>query len=548
MVLAKTPSAVAGIAIALGVVVIAGCSTSASDVQRDAADEPAQGFTYGVTAGAMDTTSAKLWTRSDVAGPVVATIRSDSNFGTACEQSPSGSVWSAIQTAETAKDLTLTFEAVGLEASQTYKYRFCTTGGDHSTIGTFKTPPSPDANANINFAYTGDFTAETPRGSNSTTPYYNSFDVFSSMAEKSLDFAVLGGDVIYSDSVAGDRTNPTALTREEKWAKYRENLRQQQLQQLRAATGEYAHWDDHEWDNGFYPTPDNQALFTAGVQAFTDYMPVEHSKKNGIYSTYKWGKNLEVFVLDETSFRTAPVDELKSKPCTNPVTKRTERMPTASKELRARMATLLKEPSLNAPVAPACLDAINKSGRTILGAAQFEQLQRDLRSSKATFKVIASTGPMQKFYVAPYGRFEGYPLERRRMLDLFTEVPNVVVLATDVHATLVGQVDEARPVDMAGQAMEATVGPAAAGTRQVIWNGYFRNVPNASELIASDLFRVAKTDGGLGMSCANLDTYSYATVSVSDKQLVVTPRDQLGDQVADVLGKPCQPLTVDAVR
>jgi hypothetical protein len=48
------------------------------------------------------------------------------------------------------------------------------------------------------------------------------------------------------------------------------------------------------------------------------------------------------------------------------------------------------------------------------------------------------------------------------------------------------------------------------------------------------------------MSCANLNTYSYATVSVSDKQLVVTPRDQRGDQVTDVLGKPCQPLTVDA--
>lgn len=539
-------SAATGLGVAIALAVIAGCSSTATDPQRDAAAEPAQGFTYGVTAGAMNTTTAKLWTRSDVAGPVVATIRQDANFGTSCEQGASGSLWSATQTAQPEMDLTLTFDAAGLEPGQTYRYRFCTTTGDHSVVGTFKTPPSSGANANINFAYTGDYTAETPRGSNSTTPFYNSFDVFSSMAKKSLDFAVLGGDVIYSDSVAGDRKNPTAVTREEKWAKYRENLRQQQLQQLRAATGEYAHWDDHEWDNGFYPTPSNQALFAAGVQAFTDYMPVEHSKDRGIYSTYEWGKNLEVFVLDETSFRTAPVDELKDKPCTNPVTKRTERMPTASKELRARMASLLKEPSLNAPVSAACTDAINKSGRTILGAAQFEQLQRDLRASKATFKVIASTGPMQKFYVAPYGRFEGYPLERRRMLDLFTEVPNVVVLATDVHATLVGQVDEARPTNTAGQAMEVTVGPAAAGTRQVIWNGYFRNVPNATELIASDFFRAAKSDGGLGMSCANLNTYSYATVSVSDKQLVVTPRDQRGDQVTDVLGKPCQPLTVDA--
>ena len=138
-------------------------------------------------------------------------------------------------------------------------------------------------------------------------------------------------------------------------------------------------------------------------------------------------------MLDETSFRTALVDELKDKPCTNPVTKRTERMPTASRNCGPAWPAF-ERTVLNAPVSAACTDAI-KSGRTILGAAQFEQLQRDLRASKARFKVIASTGPMQKFYVAPYGRFEGYPLERRRMLDLFTEVPNVVVLATDVHAT-----------------------------------------------------------------------------------------------------------------
>ena len=41
----------------------------------------------------------------------------------------------------------------------------------------------------------------------------------------------------------------------------------------------------------FHPTPSNQALFAAGLQAFTDYMPVEHLKDRGIYSTYEWGKN-----------------------------------------------------------------------------------------------------------------------------------------------------------------------------------------------------------------------------------------------------------------
>ena len=117
-------SAATGLGVAIALAVIAGCSSTATDPQRDAAAEPAQGFTYGVTAGAMNTTTAKLWTRSDVAGPVVATIRQDANFGTSCEQGASGSLWSATQTAQPEKDLTLTFDAAGLEPGQTYRYRF----------------------------------------------------------------------------------------------------------------------------------------------------------------------------------------------------------------------------------------------------------------------------------------------------------------------------------------------------------------------------------------------------------------------------------------
>ena len=89
-----------------------------------------------------------------------------------------GAVWSGTQTASEAHDLTVTFDAAGLTSGQTYQYQFCTPSGDHSAVGTFKTAPTANQRADINFAYTGDFTARDAPGSNSTTPFYDSFDVF----------------------------------------------------------------------------------------------------------------------------------------------------------------------------------------------------------------------------------------------------------------------------------------------------------------------------------------------------------------------------------
>ena len=120
-------------------------------------------------------------------------------------------------------DLTLVRRCRGSRRVRPYRYRFCTTTGDHSAVGTFKTPPSSGANANINFAYGRLHSRDSPRGSNSTTPFYNSFDVFQFNGEEVAGLRCARGDVIYSDSVAGDRKNPTAVTREEK-TKYRENL------------------------------------------------------------------------------------------------------------------------------------------------------------------------------------------------------------------------------------------------------------------------------------------------------------------------------------
>ncbi len=522
--------------------VLSGCASqpdTPAPAVRQAAGAEQVGFGFGVASGDVTPRAAQIWTRSDRPQRVVAEVRDDGGFTDTCSADSAGATWTAAQTSSADRDLTVHFPVTGLTPGTDYQYRFCTESGWVSEVGAFRTAPAPDADVPVQFAFTGDATAEAEQGA--TTPYFNGFDVFRRIAESAPDFWVFGGDVIYSDSVVGKRDKPTALTREEKWAKYHQNLAQDQLREARAATSVYSHWDDHEWDNGFFRTADNDKVWRAGRDAFLDYMPARHSDGDGLYAVYRWGRNLDLFVLDETSFRTEPVDEIPaaSNPCWNPKTNRIDRIPLAPPEIREELAATLKEPSLLWPVPEACRRALNEPDRTILGTRQFESLRKDLADSTATFRVIVSTGPMQQVYVAPYGRFEGYPAERRRLLDVLDRTPNTVSLATDIHATLINTVGD--------RAHEVAVGPAAAGTRSFIWDRYFPKAPRpATEMIATDLFLTPVQDGGLGLTCAQMDTYSYATVEVDSTQLKVVPRDKNGQPLRSTGGGPCEPLVVAA--
>ncbi|MFN8126728.1 MAG: alkaline phosphatase D family protein [Candidatus Nanopelagicales bacterium] len=534
---------VTAVALVAGLVV-AGCSSTSDSTVPQTGTEV--GFPEGVASGAVSESAVKLWTRASGSQPVRVAVRADQGFAVDCTAEPDAT-WSGQEVPDPAADNTVHFRVKGLDPATQYYYRFCTDAGAVSTVGAFRTAPPRNADADVRFSFTGDATAEPADGQ--TVPFYDGFPVFGQMADADPDFVVFGGDVIYSDSVVGKRDKPTAVTRPEKWAKYRENLAQADLRRLRATTSSYNHWDDHEWDNGFYRQAGNQTEWLAGLAAFTDYMPVDHNDRDGLFSVHHWGRNLDLIVLDETSFRTEPVDEIPrdKNPCVNPQTKSVDRMPTASVALREKMAVALNEPSLRWPIPAACTKALEAPDRTILGARQFGQLAQALKESTARYRVIVSTGPMQQIYVAPYGRFEGYPAERARLLDLLARYPRVVTIATDVHASLINRIGaSAGGSDGGGTAMEVTVGPAATGTRQVIWDRYFRNAPGKpTDIIARDLLLAPEADGGLGMSCAQLNAYSYATVEVTSSRLTITPRDTAGQPLVSAQGAPCEPLVVD---
>ena len=220
----------------------------------------------------------------------------------------------------------------------------------------------------------------------------------------------------------------------------------------------YNHWDDHEFLNDFaidqtrYPTAvghaggpgprivtvDGRKLYADGVKAFREYMPVTYSKSRGIYRSFRWGKNLEVFFLDERSFRDAGADDNGT--CDNPPgSGNRDLAPTAPQRIRTAFAAVV--PQLASPPPPGCLERINDPSRDYLGAAQFNRFTQAVKRSKATFKVVMNELPIQQFYVDPYDRWEGYAAERQRLIEFLRDnVRNVVFLTADVHANLVNDV------------------------------------------------------------------------------------------------------------
>ena len=317
----------------------------------------------------------------------------------------------------------------GFAPNTRYHYRFCYPGGVKcSAAGKFETAPRAGDPKTIRFAYSGDETAVS--GPGSTEPFYGDFKVFKTMAAENNDFNIDFGDTIYSDpEVPGA---PFASTVADKWGMYRKKLSIENMQRIREATGLYNHWDDHEFVNDFSVAENGRPLYDRGVRAFRNYMPVTYSSKNGIYRTVRWGKNLELFFLDERSFRSAKASA--NHVCDNPDTGQPDLAPTAPQSTRNVFAALV--PSLAQPVSQGCKNKINDPSRTFLGSHQLQRFIYEVKHSTAKWKVVMNETPMMQFYALPYDRWEGYAYERVKLLKALesANVSHLAFLTTDTHA------------------------------------------------------------------------------------------------------------------
>ena len=512
-------------------------------VSSSATAEPA-GFSYGVAAGEVTPTAAMLWTRAARPGAVVLNV-SRAVARATCSAAPAGAgsvgVLRRTRSAAAASDNTVRATVTGLKPATRYFYRFCQ-GTSASRLGRFETAPSSRFAGPIRFAVTGD--ADGAINPATGKPAYNRFPVYRRMAALNNDFNVNLGDVMYSDSaVAGV---PPALSLADKWAKYRLNFSYPNLRRLRGTAALYSHWDDHEFIDNFSLPTHGQALFQAGAKAFLDYNPTRYKPGTGLYRHFRWGRNVELFFLDERAFRSAPASATSA--CNNPVTALPDPLPQLPQPLRTGLvAQLGLPPAAAGPVTPACQAVINDPSRTMLGRPQLQAFEQAVARSKATFKVILNEVPIQGLYWDPYDLWEGYGAERRSLLAfLRARVRNLIFLTTDFHANMINDVrvssfGESGPSFDTGF-FDVVIGPVALKTFAVDTD-LKTGVPGAANYVRA-LFK-AQPPLGLGLRCAALNTYSYAQVVATSKRLTVALADAQGRPVKETPSGPsCRRLTI----
>jgi alkaline phosphatase D len=467
--------------------------------------------------------SALLWTRADRAGTVKLRV---------------GQRTFELEAAD-ADDLTVQRKVTGLKAGTAYRYVFIQ-DGHRSATGRFRTAPAPGRNTPISFAFSGDADAQpaTPGG----PPAYNRFEVYDRMAREGNAFNINLGDTIYSDSeVAG---SAPALTVGEKWAKYKQNLALANLRKVRAAAAMYNHWDDHEIINDFTRDEFGSTIYDAGVKAFRDYMPVTFRSTTGLYRSFRWGRNLEVFFLDERSFRSAKASANHA--CDNPDTGEPDLAPALPQRLRDFFGVI--EPSFKQPISPGCLATLNDPARTMLGAVQLTRFEQAIKTSKATWKVIVNEVPIQQFYALPYDRWEGYEAEREKIVHFLQDnVRNAVFLTTDHHANFANTVKYTTLEDAGVKdsgIYDFATGPVATRT-------FAREIddtlgrPGTADLVRGAFFKPAPPNG-IGMKCAALDVYSYAQIRVTAKRFQLAFKDLNGRPVKESDGRACGPFSLKA--
>ena len=499
----------------------------------------ARGFSLGVAAGEVTARSAVLWGKAAGSGAYALDVARNRRFTRGLD--------AFLVRARRSHDNTVQRRVTGLRPGTRYFFRF-TRGPRRSDVGTFVTAPRASQNAVVEFAWSGDQDFNPRPGQR--RPFWNSGGVLQRMRAERNDFNVMLGDTIYSDSEVPGRLNPIALSVRQKWAKYRVNLGNAQLRRLRGSAGFYSHWDDHEFVNDFSPAENTfsndvningRTLYRRGVRAFRDYAPVQWSRTGGLYRSVRWGRNLELFFLDERSFRSAKADE--GGVCDNPQTGEPDLAPTAPQSTRNLFSVVT--PSLAQPVSQACLDTIRSPDRTFLGRRQLERFMGAVERSNARFKVIMNEMPIQQYYVLPYDRWEGYEAERQEILRRLQSVKNVIFLTTDVHATLINdarfQTLESGGPQNSG-ILDVVVGPVATANFGLEIDDA-TGQPGSGALVDNAFFTPPPPQG-MGMQCSVLDQFSYGQVRVTANTLTVTPKGIDGQPQSDG-GKPCGPVVLN---
>ena len=491
-----------------------------------ASAQAARGFTYGVAAGDVTADSAIVWAHANKSGNGVVEYSTDKNLRKGVKERP--------VRAKATDDNTAQVKLTKLKSDAKYYFRF-KIGSSVSDRGSFKTAPKVSADKTIEFAFTGDADATPLDGQ---APVFNNFQVYGRMASEGNNFNINLGDTIYSDSELGGLK--PALTAKDKWTKYKLGLGAQAAPADARLHGPLRPLGRPRVHQRLQPRRERHDDLRGRRHRFRDYQPVTYSSRNGLYRSFRWGKSLEMFMLDERSFRDAKASA--DHVCDNPETKQPDLAPTAPQSTRDTFALVI--PSFKQPVSKACLDTINSSTRTFLGTRQYNAFTRaiELHGHLEDRGHRDSHPAVLRPAVRPLGGLRGGAGEAARLPRAQGEERGV-----PRHG-------HARELLQRGAQADARAGRAGGhrllrdGHGPVATNPFDKEInpqtgrDDAGDLITAAFFK-PEPPNGVGMNCAAY-AYSYTQVKVTKSSVTLTPKDLAGKGVKEKDGKACGPFTI----
>jgi alkaline phosphatase D len=413
---------------------------------------------YGVMTGDITLDRAIVWSKTDRPAQMIVELEGGKGFG--------GKRRIMGPQALADNDFTARVDLSGLPLGREIEYRVYFQSLDNprarseAVEGRFRTPSSH--RRDIRFAFSGDEAGQ-GWGINQA---FGGYRLYETMRRARPDFFIHSGDQVYADgplkpevtlddgsiwrNVIVPAKTKVAETLDEFRGNFAYNLMDLNKRRFAAEVPFLVQWDDHETRNNWYPgqiigipayTEKHVDVLSARArQAMFEYNPfrIDGLDPNRVYRSFNFGPLLDVFMLDERSYRGA-----------------------------------------NSPNVQTTLDA----NSAFLGPQQLDWIKRGLLTSNATWKVVASDMPLGLVVPdgnadVPPGNFEawananngvpsGRELELANLLSFIkaNRIRNVVWITADVHYAA------AHRYDPAGAAFkdfdpfwEFVAGPINAGT------------------------------------------------------------------------------------
>jgi alkaline phosphatase D len=410
--------------------------------------------THGVASGDVTTGQAVIWSRADRRARLIVEWDTADGFRRARR------VVGTAATAETG--FTATADLTGLPAGQRIAYRVLFEDlGDPRAVslpvaGSFRTPASNRTSVTLAWS------ADTVGQGWGINPEWGGLRLYETMRRAAPDVFVHCGDTIYADgplrpevplddgtiwrNLVTPAKSKVAETLDEFRGNHLYNLTDESMRRFNAEVPVVALWDDHEVLDNWYPAEvlaasdrhsvkDVSLLAARAKQAFFEHFPIRahRGETRRVYRSISCGPALEVFALDMRTYR--------------------------GPNSPGRQAAMGQETAL-------------------LGESQRNWLKAALRSSRATWKVVASDMPLGVVVRDSPSDFEavsngddGPPLGRElEIADLLSflkreKVGNVVWITGDVHYAAAHHYDPVRArFAFFDPFWEFVAGPLHAGT------------------------------------------------------------------------------------